>query len=184
VSLAILLLAAAALATPPDPASAPSVIPTTPSTSTAPGPGDTDVAPALPSDALLPPVGAPSQSDCWTEPLKLRLGDFANMGVINDAVGKHHCLRRMDPRLRPFNRGIYTVGKTRFGHFTLFGEEVGYGLNLVVAPGLNGAPDFMYTAPALDLPPAWQQVIDTATYPVLVIGGAAIFTSVIIGLIR
>ncbi len=128
--------------------------------------------------------GGQADDGCWVQPLQLTITDFAKMGQINAAVGKSHCLRRMDPRLRPFNRGIYVVGKSRIGTLRLFGEEMPFGFNMVVAPGVNGGPDVLYTTPALDLPQPWLEAIDMATYPVLVVGTAALVTSVIIQLIH
>lgn len=132
--------------------------------------------------ALAPPAEPTADTGCWYAPLELRLVDYLRTGDIVERVRRRHCLRRGDQRLELPRRGPFVVGKTRFGRFTLFGQQLGYGLDVVVRPTREG--DLMYATPALDLPEPWLLAIDKATYPVLVVGGAVVLTTVILQLAR
>lgn len=121
-------------------------------------------------------------NDCWLEPMDLSVTQLLASGSINSYVSKRYCLRRLSGSELRFHPGKRTIGRTHLGSLTLFDEQFGYGLQVMMAPGQNGAPDFIYTAPYLDLPDSWDRAIDTVTYPVVIIGGAAIFTTVLIQL--
>lgn len=138
---------------------------------------------AVPPSPL--PGGRPNlEPDCFVEPLKLTLPEVASLGWVQGEVARHHCLQRTDASLTPLLRRPYPVGKTRLGQLHLFGERLGFGFDVVVRPGALGRPDDIYAVPALDLPERWMWVIDRATYPAVVVGGAAILTTVILELVR
>ncbi len=131
------------------------------------------------------PLAAPegAQTGCWVEPLKLSLPELAAMGRLEQQLAQSYCLRQPGASfVRHLNRYI-TVGQTRFGTFNLFGEKLGFGLDVVVNPGVLGHPDVAYAIPSFDLPPAWDRALNTMTYPVLIVGGTAMMTYVIVSLL-
>lgn len=131
------------------------------------------------------PLQAPAApSECWVNPLQVSLGELAQMGAIVDQVVKDHCGRRLDADAARHLHGGYIVAKTRFATLRLFGEELKLGIDVVGRPGAPGSLDSLYAVPAADLPKEWEEAIDTATYPVLIVGTAAIFTKVIIELVK
>ena len=127
---------------------------------------------------------SPATSGCWVEPLQLSLADLAAFGRIQEQYTRSHCLRQPGASLAYDNHRSLTVGETELGNFWLFGEQVGVKLDVVVFRGQRGEPDRMVVVPALRLPEQWMWAIDRATYPVLIVGGAAIVTTVILDLAR
>ncbi len=131
------------------------------------------------------PLAAPegAQNGCWVEPLKLTLPELATMGGIEQQLANSYCLRQPGASfVRHLNR-YFTVGRTRFGTINLFGEKLGFGFDVVVNPGVLGHPDVAYAIPSFDLPPAWDRALNTMTYPVLLVGGTAMMTYVIVSLV-
>ncbi len=132
--------------------------------------------------ALLVSFAAPE--DCLTQPLELRASDYLTMGRVAETWTAQSCQRFIGNAERAPYFGNQVIGRTRFGRFSLFGQQLGWGVNVVTRPGTRiGEPDQMFAAPALDLPPSWQQAIDKATVPVLAVGGAVVLTSVLLGVL-
>ena len=133
----------------------------------------------------MPFLTPPDATECLLEPLQLELTEVIGLGRIQDQVAKNHCLRHLQADMRHPNTMLpRVVGKTRLGKFRLFGEQLGFGFNVVMVPGTLGSPDFLYTTPAIDLPEEWLKVRDMATYPVLAVGGALMMTTVIMKLLK
>lgn len=131
------------------------------------------------------PLQAPaSPSDCWVNPLQVSLGELARFGEIMDRVVTHHCARQLDADAARHLHGSYVVAQHRFATLRLFGEELKLGIDVVGQPGAHGSLDSLYAVPAADLPKKWEEAIDTATYPVLLVTGAAIVTQVVIELVK
>lgn len=128
-------------------------------------------------------IPAPQRRGCWVDPLELTLVDVALMGRIAKQVAESHCYRRRDADAMRHMRHPYTVGRMRFASFTLFGRRLHIGLDVVVNPSEFGN-DTMFAAPALDLPEEWELAIDRATYPVLILGSAALLTAVVVNLLQ
>lgn len=143
--------------------------------------------PALGPTTPLAPV------DCWTEPLQLELHDFVLAGrVLNEGL-RHRCRVGRSAESVHFYMGPTRIGTHRLASFTLFGKPLGLDLNAMVGPGQNAfdklalgqtGPDFYYVAPGLDLPDEWDHAIEQASTPVLLVGSAAIFTTVIFQLVK
>ena len=132
--------------------------------------------------ALVISLAAPE--DCLTGPLELRASDYLTMGQVAQTWATESCQRFIGNAERPPYFGNQVIGKTRFGRFSLFGQQLGWGLNVVTRPGTRiGEPDLMYAAPAIDLPESWQRAIDRATVPVIAVGGAVVLTSVLLGVL-
>jgi hypothetical protein len=127
---------------------------------------------------------ADSQSGCWVEPLQLTLPEVLAMGHVEQEYVRRHCVQRLPRYFDSHAISKFTIGENRFGSFWLFGESIPFGFNVVVRPGALGQPDETYVVPALDLPKPWLQAIDYATYPVLIVGGAALATTVILQLVH
>ncbi len=141
---------------------------------------------AAPSPAPFSPPEAlpPAADDCLTGPLQLRAVDYFTMSQVADTMNRHGCQRLIGGAERPPFFGNYVVGRTQLLRFSLFGEQLGWGINVVTRPGTRiGEPDLMYAAPALTLPESWQRAMDKATVPVIAVGGAVVLTSVVLGIL-
>jgi len=136
--------------------------------------------------AQLPPTGgafttpASSGGDCWVQPLQLSVSELAMTGQIANEYVANHCSRWVKGNFPRFPGRATSVAQTRIARFKLFGEKLAFGFDVVVVPGALGHNDTIYTAPVLDLPDSWEQVIDKATYPALAIAGTAIITTIIV----
>ena len=140
--------------------------------------------PAEPFGPTTPTAPAYAADDCLGGPLTLRMTDYLRMGNVMDTWASQGCSRLVGNAERPPFFGNYVIGTTRIGRFNLFGEQLGWGVNVVTRPGTRiGEPDQMYAVPALDLPEPWQRAIDKATVPALAVGGAVVLTSVLLGIL-
>jgi hypothetical protein len=137
---------------------------------------------SAPPEAM--PLTPPPPERCWVMPLRLTLPELAAMGRVEEQYARSYCMRQPGASYARHLNRPFTLAQTRFANFSLFGERLGFGFDLVVQPGMLGAPDRVYTVPSFDLPPSWAWALDTATYPVVIVGGAAIVTTVIIELLR
>jgi len=143
-----------------------------------------------PSPALLPAAGG---DECWTQPLQLTLPELAGMGGIANQLRRNHCLQKEGGGFARYIDRPMTVGKTRFGKVWIFGQPVGFGVDVFYRPSLFAGdgrlradflerPEELYPMPALDLPEPWMLAVEKATYPVLAVGGVAIFSYVLFSL--
>ena len=151
---------------------------------------------------IVPPqpgeAGAASDP-CLGEPLTLRWTDLLTMGDTMKKIVRPDCQVRLDAnsRLGPTYLMRPTVaGRWKLGSFKLAGEEVGYGFDMIWGPeeafhgrldgyaGPHAGLEELRLVPQLYLPERWDRAIDTATYPALIVGGAAVGTWVIIEMIR
>jgi hypothetical protein len=122
-------------------------------------------------------------------PLALHLTDLANTGHMVEYLVKQRCVGVS--RLPTMNPRPLTLGRIDIGTFYLGDQRFDYGFDLVLASESaihgelrgrwrpNANLDEIYFMPRLGLPPAWQQAVDTATYPALIVGGATIATVVL-----
>jgi hypothetical protein len=118
--------------------------------------------------------------ECWVQPLEVSLAELALMGQVTREYVDGHCARLLHNDFPRAPGGTYAVARTRLGTFGLFGERLAFGFDVVVRPGVPGAPDNIYAVPAIDLPEKWQQAIDSATYPALAVAGTAVITAIIL----
>jgi len=140
----------------------------------------------------------PTEMGCAL-PLRLSLSDLASMGNVGRRLTQPDCLASRDSsaiRFYVLAKQSVPVASVILGSFKIAGETVSYGLNLRLAseqrthgmlPGRywrNGSGlEEVRLSPTLVLPPQWQRAVDTATYPVLILGTAAIGTAVILRLL-
>jgi hypothetical protein len=145
------------------------------------------------------PTDPPTTTDpCQSAPLELKWTDLISMGNIANQLARPDCQIRLDAYGRFGGRMMQPnlAGRWRLGSFKLAGETVGFGFDMLWGPerafhgrldGYSGPTPSMeqvLLVPQLYLPEPWQRAIDTATTPVLLIGGAAITTWVIIEMMR
>lgn len=147
----------------------------------------------LPDSAFTPPEQSPSA--CLSEPLTLTLGDMLRMGEIGQRVLKPRCGRpfpaNMTSTATPYGT---TLGKVTLGSFILADHTIDVGFDLQMTPGLwfggyprglmRGNSDELRFSPVVRLPREWQDKVDLVREPLLVLSGAAILSSVIVGLVR
>jgi hypothetical protein len=151
------------------------------------------------SAVLAGPLNAPPASDpCQTAPLELKWTDLISMGNTLRPLARPDCQVHLDAYGRFGGRMMQpnVAGHWRLGSFKLAGETVGFGFDMLWGPeqafhgrldGYGGPTPSMeqvLLVPNLYLPEPWQRAIDTATAPVLLVGGAAITTWVIIEMVR
>ena len=131
-------------------------------------------------------------------PLELRWHDLLGMGELGGRLAQPRCRERSnDFALRAPSRveRPLVAGRLRLGSFAFAGERIGFGFDLEVGPEeafhgrVPGRPAFtgleeVRWSPKLYLPEPWLQAIDAATYPALLLSGAAIGTYVLIQLLR
>lgn len=129
------------------------------------------------------PTTPPETSECWTEPLQLELHEFVLAGKFMNEGLRHRCQVKSSADSVHFYMGPTRVGTHRLASFKLFGKTLGLDVNAMVAPD-QYKPDFYYVAPGLDLPEEWDRAIEQATTPILLVGGAAILTTVIVELAK
>jgi len=145
-----------------------------------------------PPPALLPSAGG---EECWTQPLQLTLPELAGMGGIANQLWRNHCLQKEGGAFARYVNRPMVVGKARLGKLTLFGQQVGFGVDVFYRPALFAGdgrlrPDFLerpedlYPVPGLDLPEPWMLAVEKATYPVLAVGSAAMITYVLMSLAK
>jgi hypothetical protein len=137
---------------------------------------------SLPAPATSP-TDPPPASPCWVEPLELEAHEMLMVGRVASEVAKNHCLERSGAEYQRHFVRSRAVARTHLTRFRLFGEELGLDLEASVKPG-GTQPDFFYVAPALDLPESWDRAIDAASTPILVVGSAALITTVILQLAK
>lgn len=126
-----------------------------------------------------------SNLPCGNRPLELHLGDMLLWGQTMDRLKDSDCRQQIyEPFRRPEHS--YAVGRMPLGSFRLFGERLTVSLDVVNLPGnwRRGERDQLFLVPAIQLPPQWAAVMEQITYPVLIVGGAAVLTAVIVELAR
>lgn len=145
------------------------------------------------------PTTPPETTECVTEPMQLELHEFVMSGNVMTQVVKQRCRVNSSADAVHFYITPTRVGTRRLATFQLFGRQLGldlnamvvasqpggfsFGQNAVLGPGQNGQ-DFYYVAPGLDLPDDWERALERTTTPILVLGGAAILTTVIVNLAK
>lgn len=152
---------------------------------------------AAPAEPEAPPA---VPQGCATETYELHLSDYLRFGDVV-ARAQRHCATMNLPDAPGFPGRSYIIGRTELMRFRLLGEEFGLNLNLVNQPrgalgtgqgfdaGQFGANrgsfgnDQLFVAPALDLPDSWDRAIDRAAGPAALVGGVALTTAVILGLL-
>lgn len=132
-------------------------------------------------------------------PLDLRWTDLITMGVTGKRLARPECQVHLDAAARAAPGMLQrpmVAGRLKLGSFGLFGEQVGYGFDmkwgkegafhgpLDLYQGPNVGLEELRLTPELYLPDPWQRAIDTATYPAVLVGGAAIGTWVVIEMLR
>jgi hypothetical protein len=148
---------------------------------------------------LAGPLDPPTADDpCQTTALELKWTDIIAMGNTARQLTRPACQIRLDAYGRFGGRMMQPqiAGHWRLGAFRLAGENVGFGFDMVWGSeeafhgrldgyrGPNANVEQVLLVPTLYLPEPWQRALDTATTPVLVLGGAAITTWVIIEMMR
>ncbi len=141
----------------------------------------------------------PSSNDCIGGPLTLEWRDLISMGQTGDRLMRPGCQVRLDSSGR-FGAGAahrpLVAGRLKLGSFYVGDNEIGYGLDMQWGPetafhgsldgyrGLDPGREEIRLVPNLYLPEPWMQAIDTATYPALLVGGAAIGTYIILEMLK
>ena len=118
--------------------------------------------------------------ECWVAPLQVSVSELAMMGQISDEYVSNHCSRWLQGSFDRFPGRAITVAETRIANFTLFGERLSFGFDVIVRPGALGHNDTSYVIPKFDLPDSWERAMDKATYPALAIAGTAVITAIIV----
>ncbi|MEM6734325.1 MAG: hypothetical protein AAF658_22360 [Myxococcota bacterium] len=147
-----------------------------------------------------PPDGPRSEGRCTASTYQLEINEYIAFGTLLERA-QNHCATVNIPDAPRYPGRSYVIGRTPIARFRLFGEQFGLNLNLVTQAqdvfgtqggfttgqfganrGSNGN-DLLFVSPSLDLPDAWDAAIDEAAGPIALVGGVAITTAVLIGLL-
>lgn len=104
-----------------------------------------------------------TDAQCWVNPLQVSLSELTQAGQVMRRTVDDHCGRRLA------------------AHDIVFTESPRLRLS---HGGAFGPLDMPYVPPIVDLPADWELGLQEAAGPVVLVTGAAIFTTVVVQLIR